>query len=74
MNEVKASEGRGSGEIAGQLPRMINKKELLKLVPFTPQHILRLEKQGRFPKRKQVGSRRVGWWLHEVLNYLDSPK
>ena len=53
------------------LPRVISKKELLKLVPYTPQHILRLEKEGKFPKRIRIGARRVGWWLHEVLAWLD---
>ena len=53
------------------LPRVISKKELLKLVPYTPQHILRLEKQGKFPRRIRIGARRVGWWLHEVLAWLD---
>ena len=38
---------------------------------YTAQHILRLEKQGKFPKRIKVGERRVGWWLHEVLAWLD---
>ena len=36
-----------------------------------PQHILRLEKKGKFPKRIKVGERRVGWWLHEVMAWLD---
>ena len=51
-------------------PRIINKKELLTIVPYSPQHILRLEKQGEFPKRVAVGARRVGWYLHEVLDWL----
>jgi len=34
-------------------------------------HILRLEKKGKFPKRIKVGERRVGWWLHEVMAWLD---
>ena len=54
------------------LPRVISKKELLKLVPYTPQHILRLEKQGKFPRRIRIGARRVGWWLHEILAWLGS--
>jgi len=44
---------------------------LRRLVPYTPQHILRLEKKGKFPKRIKVGERRVGWWLHEVMAWLD---
>ena len=42
-----------------------------RLVPYRPQHILRLEKKGKFPKRINVGERRVGWWLHEVMAWLE---
>ena len=54
------------------LPRIISKKELKRIVPFTPQHILRLEKQGKFPKRIQVGERRVGWLLSDVETWIAS--
>ncbi len=54
-----------------QLPRVITRRELRHLVPYTPQHILRLEKKGKFPKRIKVGERRVGWWLHEVMAWLE---
>ena len=53
------------------LPRVITRRELRLLVPYCPQHILRLEKKGKFPKRIKVGERRVGWWLHEVMAWLD---
>ena len=53
------------------LPRVITRRELRRLVPYTPQHILRLEKKGNFPKRIKVDERRVGWWLHEVMAWLD---
>ena len=52
------------------LPRIITKKELRLIVPYTPQHILRLERRGKFPKRVQVGARRVGWFLVEVEEWL----
>ena len=42
-----------------------------RLVPYTPQHILRLEKKKKFPERIKVGERRVGWWLHEVMAWLE---
>lgn len=54
----------------GALPRIITKKELRLIVPYTPQHILRLEKRGKFPKRIQVGARRVGWYLVDVERWL----
>jgi len=53
------------------LPRVITRRELGRLVPYTPQHILRLEKKNKFPKRIKVGERRVGWWLHEVMAWLE---
>jgi predicted DNA-binding transcriptional regulator AlpA len=34
--------------------------EYLPLAPYTPQHILRLEKKGKFPKRIALGDGRVG--------------
>jgi len=36
------------------------------MVPFTRQHILRLEKAGKFPKRFKIGARRVVWLLSEI--------
>jgi prophage regulatory protein len=36
------------------------------MVPYTPQHILRLEKEGKFPRRVQVGPNRVAWLESEV--------
>ena len=52
------------------LPRIVTRKELRLIVPYTPQHILRLEKQGNFPKRIQIGARRVGWLLADVETWL----
>jgi prophage regulatory protein len=56
--------------VSDRLPRIITKKELRLIVPFTPQHILRLEKRGQFPQRIQIGARRVGWSLAEVERWL----
>lgn len=35
--------------------RIITQKELRLLVPYTPQHILQLEKAGKFPRRIRLG-------------------
>lgn len=56
------------------LDRIITKKELQRLVPYTPQHIARLEKAGRFPKRVQLGPNRVGWIESEVKAWLEEIK
>ena len=42
------------------------------LVLYSPQHIARLEKAGKFPKRVQLGSNRVGWVESEVLDWLQT--
>lgn len=52
--------------------RIISKKELLTLVPYCDQHILRLEKQGKFPRRLDIGENRVGWRWVEIEAWLKS--
>ncbi|MCW5688470.1 MAG: AlpA family phage regulatory protein [Pseudolabrys sp.] len=55
--------------------RIIDKKELRKLVPYSLQHIARMEKAGQFPQRIQLGPNRVGWYEHEVLAWMrDRPR
>lgn len=51
--------------------RILSKKALKELVLYSPQHIARLEKEGKFPKRVQLGSNRVGWVEGEVLDWLE---
>ncbi len=51
--------------------RMISKRQLRELVLYSPQHIARLEKAGKFPKRVQLGPCRVGWVEQEVLDWLE---
>jgi len=48
--------------------RLVSKKELRTVcgIPYTPQHIGRLEAAGDFPKRIQLGPNRVAWVLSEV--------
>jgi prophage regulatory protein len=46
--------------------RLITRHELRQIVPYTSQHILRLEKQGKFPRRVQVGANRVAWLSSEI--------
>lgn len=50
--------------------RMLSKRQLKEMVLYSPQHVARLEKAGRFPKRVQLGNNRVGWIEQEVLDWL----
>lgn len=57
--------------MSSDIPRIITKKELRLMVPYTPQHIARLEKAGQFPKRIPIGPRRVAWRLSDIQSWLD---
>ena len=52
--------------------RILSKKDLRRLVLYSPAHIDRLERAGRFPRRVQLGPCRVGWVESEVLEWLQS--
>lgn len=50
--------------------RIISKRQLKEMIPYSMQHIARLEKAGHFPKRVQLGPNRVGWVEAEVLDWI----
>jgi prophage regulatory protein len=50
--------------------RILSKRQLRELVLYSPQHIARLEKAGKFPLRIRLGNNRVGWIESEVLDWL----
>ena len=50
--------------------RILSKRQVKELVLYSPQHIARLEKAGKFPKRVRLGLNRVGWVEEEVLDWL----
>ena len=52
------------------IEQLISKKRLVEIVPFSAQHILRLEKQGKFPRRIKLGARRVGWRVSEIEAWI----
>lgn len=51
--------------------KILSKKALKELVLYSPQHVARLEKAGKFPKRVMLGPNRVGWVEQEVLDWLE---
>lgn len=53
--------------------RLVSKKELRTVcgIPYTPQHIGRLEAAGKFPKRIKLGPNRVAWVLSEVNAWVN---
>ena len=45
--------------------------KLLKGINFSRQHLARLEKAGKFPRRIQVSPARIGWYVHEIDEWLE---
>jgi len=54
--------------------KLIDKKGLKQElgIPYSYTHIYRLEAQGKFPKRVQLGECRVVWVYEEVVAWIDS--
>jgi prophage regulatory protein len=54
--------------------RLVDKKGLKAIygIPYCPQYIAVLEKQGRFPKRVNLGACRVAWYCSEVEAWIAS--
>ncbi len=52
--------------------QLVSKKELKAAfgIPYSFQHVARLEKAGRFPKRIQLGQNRVAWLRSEIEAWI----
>lgn len=51
---------------------LVSKKEFKTIgIPYSFQHIARLERAGQFPKRIQLGQCRVAWCYKEVCQWID---
>jgi prophage regulatory protein len=71
LQSAAVSTGHRDALLRGDIVmRLLSKRQLKELVLYSPQHIARLEKAGKFPKRVQLGPNRVGWVEDEVLDWL----
>ena len=70
----RPSEAHNQRLVAANPTRLITRHELRMMIPFTPQHILRLEKKGRFPRRIRLGENRVAWLLTEIEAWIAERK
>ena len=61
-------------KLAPQDERILDKKALREYIPYPPQHIQRLEDDGIFPNRTWLGPARVGWYLSEILTWMEERK
>jgi prophage regulatory protein len=51
--------------------RIIRKKELLPLIGLSDTTVWRLEREGKFPKRLQLGAQAVGWRYSDILRWIE---
>lgn len=56
------------------MDRIIDRRELRHLVPYSSSQIYRMERLGRFPRRIAIGPGRVGWLLSEVVKWIEGKK
>jgi prophage regulatory protein len=52
--------------------RLIDWKVLKTMIPYSRQHVARLETAGLFPKRVPLGQCRVAWLLSEVEQWIEA--
>jgi len=54
----------------GKTHKLILSDELAKIIPYSQNHLRRLEAAGDFPKRIRIGANRVAWLKDEVENWI----
>lgn len=50
--------------------RVLSMKQVCELTHYTPQHIYRLERAGKWPRRVRLGANRVAWRLADVERWF----
>jgi prophage regulatory protein len=54
------------------IERLLPWHQLAEIVPYSRQHVARLERAGQFPRRVRVGPGRVAWRASEVQEWIES--
>lgn len=49
---------------------IIRKRRVIALTGLSDTTIWRYEKEGRFPKRRHIGKRAVGWFYNEIMDWM----
>jgi len=50
--------------------RILRQRHVCERVGYSPMHIWRLEKAGRFPRRLKLGPNSVGWLAEEIDDWI----
>jgi prophage regulatory protein len=50
---------------------LILSAEISELIPYSQNHLRRLEAKGQFPKRIRIGENRVAWLKDEIDSWIE---
>ena len=53
-------------------PELIVADEIARLIPYSQNHLRRLEAKGSFPKRIRIGANRVAWVRQEIDSWIEA--
>jgi prophage regulatory protein len=51
---------------------ILRQRQVIERVGYSPMHIWRLEKAGRFPRRVKLGPNSVGWVSTEIDAWIEA--
>ena len=54
------------------LPELILTSEIAQRIPYSQNHLRRLEAKGVFPKRIRIGANRVAWDRREIDSWIEA--
>ena len=52
--------------------KILTRKQVMAVVPYSQTHLWRLERAGQFPRRIKLGPNRVGWLESEINEWIES--
>lgn len=52
------------------MTRILRQRQVCECVGYSPMHLWRLEKAGRFPRRIKLGPNSVGWLESEIEDWI----
>jgi prophage regulatory protein len=65
-------ETTGGARFLMTIERLLTWPKLAEIVPYSRQHVQRLEQAGQFPQRLQLGPGRVAWRASEIEDWIET--
>jgi len=57
---------------ADEGPRILDEKQVMRLIPFSRSTLWRMQKRGDFPLRRKFSPGRVGWAESEIQDWIQN--